>query len=751
MHTRQTPIAIRILSAAALLALCAALPILTTLLPTRPKPPATPTPASQPAARDSFLPTGLPKTGASDGGYGTSARVTDHGNGVLSLHHIGPTASGLQYVKTTAMIGCPSSYSAARLEGNWAPAAETWAGTHADAFTGNNPTKLRLLCPYVQGFVYSGYPTLPGFPSNFAMTTDGKTFTNWPVTFSGYGTLASFRDISVIRHAGEYWAVGTHEYNSKLGTFSLYRSGDGHAWTFVQALAVGTGKSWWAPEWFTDSDGSLHVIISGSTTPDTGAGFTPYELHPTTTDLAGPWSTAVAITGEGFPSSVIDLFLIKAGSTYFLYYKNNAGSNAVEVSTSSSPFSGYTVLHTGDWAGWGVPMEGPQIVPLGGNSYRIYLDATTGDRLSYSDSTDGMATWSTLTSCAGGTAQHHGGLFTLYGSEANQPTNCLYYHIDYAGQTVTLYADSAHATAVASAAIDDWASAGDKTVTGTGFSGSITLAADPTEDGDGTLTFSAIYLVGDLVEDSLGAVSTGLAVTAATKASPARLTFSTLTDASGLTLRTGDLVIASGFTDSGWTGLNGNYYWVRVDAANKYVYLFGPRGPTGSGQKAYTIDYTDLRLDSSAFGTWTSGGTLKKCSFYWSAAAHVPGDLAAQVARWTENPWTASAAYSSYARVWNYSDLASAVTALNAAGGYGGYADWRLPNAFELMATMTLPTWVPLSAFPAENCASWYWSATYNNNLSQYFTTWWGWTGVVWRSSAVTNSGPTKLVRGGLP
>jgi hypothetical protein len=142
---------------------------------------------------------------------------------------------------------------------------------------------------------------------------------------------------------------------------------------------VGT-TSIWAGNWFIDSDGSVHIVMcmtsSGSTT-----NFSLYEVHPTATDFT-TWSTPVSIGGSGWPTSCIDPCIVKSGSTYYLFFKDDV-SSSIDLASSSSPFSGYSVIKTGDWAGWraaigGTGVEGPKVVQLPNGNWRIYFTSNSG-------------------------------------------------------------------------------------------------------------------------------------------------------------------------------------------------------------------------------------------------------------------------------------------------------------------------------------------------------------------------------------
>jgi hypothetical protein len=61
--------------------------------------------------------------------------------------------------------------------------------------------------------------------------------------------------------------------------------------------------------------------------------------------------------------------------------------------SSASLLSGYTIIQSGNWAGWGTHLEGECLIKLANGNWRIYLD-NEGNGIYYSDSADNWVTWS---------------------------------------------------------------------------------------------------------------------------------------------------------------------------------------------------------------------------------------------------------------------------------------------------------------------------------------------------------------------
>ena len=167
------------------------------------------------------------------------------------------------------------------------------------------------------------------------------------------------RDPSIVKIGGTYWLAHTNTSFTSTTTFDIARSDDGVNFTYVtsvdcSAVTGNTVNSFaWAPEWFIDTDGSVHVLISASSavTPN----FSIYEVHPM--DAAfDVWSTPVMLTalgGGSVQANIIDPFMVKIGSTYNLWFKDS--NQFIQYASSQSLLSGYTVLTTGNWAGFAYP------------------------------------------------------------------------------------------------------------------------------------------------------------------------------------------------------------------------------------------------------------------------------------------------------------------------------------------------------------------------------------------------------------
>ncbi|MET8975782.1 glycoside hydrolase family 43 protein [Streptomyces sp. NPDC004539] len=215
------------------------------------------------------------------------------------------------------------------------------------------------------------------------------------------------RDASVFKHTDGYYYLTytTHTWQDVSTTIGFARSSDRLNWTFLYdyTVPITNLSRAWAPEWFVDSDGSVNVIVSCSLTSDEWI-FTPYRLRATNSALTA-WSSPVALSGIG--ANHIDTYIVKTGSTYHAFTKNET-TKYIEYATATSLNGPYTLSKTGDWAGWGSYREGPSVIQLDNGAWRIYFDGYGDGNYYYSDSYDTFATWSAPKAlpAVSGTARH---------------------------------------------------------------------------------------------------------------------------------------------------------------------------------------------------------------------------------------------------------------------------------------------------------------------------------------------------------
>lgn len=261
-------------------------------------------------------------------------------------------------------------------------------------------------------------------------SSDGTGFT--PARLSAYRPPSGLvRDPSIFKHTdGFYYVTYTTVDGANIG---FARSSDRVNWTYLGQWPVplccaflpgtgdGTGSASppgfsgsagfsdgpslspfttkaWAPEWFVDGD-RVHVILSMST----GGGFVPYLMTALDPSLRF-WSLPVPLDGIG--ADHIDTTVVKVGATYHAFTKNET-KKVIEHAVAPSVTGPYSFVPPGNW---GTFVEGPSVVQLPDGNWRMYFDAYTEGKYLYSDSTDGLNTWSTPQELPGlsGTVRHVG-------------------------------------------------------------------------------------------------------------------------------------------------------------------------------------------------------------------------------------------------------------------------------------------------------------------------------------------------------
>lgn len=217
-------------------------------------------------------------------------------------------------------------------------------------------------------------------------STDGLHFVLMPANYtptSGHVV----RDPSIVKIGATWWVAHTNISFTASTSFDIAMSIDGVNFTYVtsvdcSSVTGNTASSFaWAPEWFVDIDGSVHVLaaLNSAVTPN----FSIYEMHPTSSDFTS-WSTPVMLTSVGGGSvqaNIIDPFMVRVGTTYNLWFK--ASDQTIQYASSQSLTSGYTVLTSGNWAGFAYPdpadqfktrKEGECLYQLPDGRWMILLD-----------------------------------------------------------------------------------------------------------------------------------------------------------------------------------------------------------------------------------------------------------------------------------------------------------------------------------------------------------------------------------------
>lgn len=215
------------------------------------------------------------------------------------------------------------------------------------------------------GWYYITYTTVDGANIGFARSRDRVSWTpigNWPVPLC----------CALL--------PGTGDGKGLFGSSGSASSGSAGS-SELPSLSPFTTKAW-APEFFVDG-GRVNVILSMST----GGGFVPYVMTALDPSLR-VWSPPVPIVGIG--ADHIDTTVVKIGATYHAFTKNET-TKIIEHAVAPSLAGPYRFVPTRNWGRF---VEGPVLTRLPNGNWRIYLDAYRSGRYLYSDSTDGLRSWS---------------------------------------------------------------------------------------------------------------------------------------------------------------------------------------------------------------------------------------------------------------------------------------------------------------------------------------------------------------------
>jgi hypothetical protein len=257
---------------------------------------------------------------------------------------------------------------------------------HARARLGQLVMLTKTTPTYLYGAV--GMPSGTSGPLELFKSADGRHWHYSSIRYKGKPIYVRDPFIFTDQHGkpalynGYYWLFHTSSVATG-SSFAQAYSPDLMHWTFSQYISCAaiTGPSGycWAPKGYMDDNGALHVTVSLG---NASAPIQPYEMHPTTSNPAGAWSTPVILGMTGLPNSMIDAVIVRDGTnTRRLFYKNDT-TKYIEEATSTSDFAGYTPLYTENWGGWGTPVgagwESPCVIKIDCTWYLYMTNANAG-------------------------------------------------------------------------------------------------------------------------------------------------------------------------------------------------------------------------------------------------------------------------------------------------------------------------------------------------------------------------------------
>ena len=288
------------------------------------------------------------------------------------------------------------------------------------------------------GYVYFGFTGFgqPGGPNIFttALSSDGITWENSGGSWSDYVTkpASGTREPYQINAPDMMYLSGTiyvhvataNDENLDLVPWIVATADPttGQLTTIASvdwSSAIPGLTSCYAGGWARNSDGTvyqgdgfihLHVPCSVGNL----SSFKIYETHADPSDLTS-WSAPVDI--QVAQSDTIDPQAYLISGTYFLWCKQDS-SDFVTLASSSSITGPFTMLKTGDWAGWGSGNEGPFMYrPPNGIGWYLMFEHHVSTHLMYyaTCSTDdpSACTWSGKTLWTEDLVYRHGAVMKL--------------------------------------------------------------------------------------------------------------------------------------------------------------------------------------------------------------------------------------------------------------------------------------------------------------------------------------------------
>jgi hypothetical protein len=210
---------------------------------------------------------------------------------------------------------------------------------------------------------------------NFTLLYDTKY-----VGPSGY-----LRDPSIMKHTdGKFYVAFTTPPDAgccgSQTSFAIASSSNLKDWTTVTQVPSGIAgvNNVWAPEWFKDTDGTIHILVSINSS-------TTYRYEPTDNTLT-KWGAGTKIGMTG----VIDTFMVKVGDAYHSFSKGSY----VQHGTAPSLDGPWTYDGISHWPGC---KEAPAVIGLPDGTWRLFCDAGGGGHEKSSDGSSDFKTWTTAT------------------------------------------------------------------------------------------------------------------------------------------------------------------------------------------------------------------------------------------------------------------------------------------------------------------------------------------------------------------
>ncbi len=228
-------------------------------------------------------------------------------------------------------------------------------------------------------------------------STNGGTSYSTLTDTNFHGPTGVLRDPSILKRNGVYYVAYTVQSWTTASTyFTIASSTNLTTWTNIASIPAGiSGANYtWAPEFYVE--GSSVKLITSVASTSCSFCFRPYVYTAQNTALTS-WSGPAQMWGLG--TNHIDTFVVKSGSTWHAFTKNETTKYIEHWTTTANLTEGW--VNKGNLFASGY--EGPSLVQLDNGSWRMYVDHySAGDGLYTATSSD-LNTWTSLSkvTCSG--------------------------------------------------------------------------------------------------------------------------------------------------------------------------------------------------------------------------------------------------------------------------------------------------------------------------------------------------------------
>jgi len=246
-------------------------------------------------------------------------------------------------------------------------------------------------------------------------SSNGINFSHF---YNGFGgPTGVLRDPSIMKHSdGKYYIAFTvQSWTTNSTYFAIASSTNLTNWTNVTTVPSGIAntKFTWAPEWFVEGS-TVRIITSIGTTA--GGDFRPY-IYTAQNSALTSWSGPQSM---GIGANTIDTFVVKSGSTYHAFVKDE-NTKFIKRATASSltgPWSSFTNMFTSGY-------EGPSVIQMDDGTWRIYIDKYTNGGI-WTATSSNLTSWSGLSLMG---AYRHGTVLKDPNFSGPTPVPAVYYRI----------------------------------------------------------------------------------------------------------------------------------------------------------------------------------------------------------------------------------------------------------------------------------------------------------------------------------